>query len=204
MPAGVLAQPSNLDAAARQPFGASCESVGRIDRMEDTVAQRDADFDAFSRANMTSLFRFALLLTDNRSDAEDLLQSCLARTLTHWSRVSRAGSPEQYVRRVMINTHNSTLRRAFRRKEVTVAMPPDLPFADNTIGIEHRAVLLAALATLTRAQRAAVVLRYVEDRSEAECAEILGVTVGTIKSQTHKAMARLRNHPAFDTDRSSS
>jgi RNA polymerase sigma-70 factor (sigma-E family) len=171
--------------------------------MEVAVAQGDgADFDDFARANMPSFLRFALVLTESRSDAEDLLQSCLARTLTHWSRVCRAGSPEQYVRRVMINAHNSALRRAFRRREITMTTPPEPDFAENTASVEDRAVLLVALATLTRAQRAVVILRYVEDRSEAECAEILGVTVGTVKSQTHKALARLRTHVGFDTDRS--
>lgn len=165
---------------------------------------RDAEFDVFARAHMPSLLRFALLLTGNHADAEDLLQSSLARTLTSWSKVCRADRPDQYVRRVMVNAHAKGFRRAFRRRELTMAQLPDSSGYDDSSRIEDRSTLLDALSSLTKAQRAVVVLRYVEDHSESVTAGILGISVGTVKSQSHKGLARLREHPAFETDRSSS
>lgn len=156
-------------------------------------------FDAFARAQMSALLRFAVLLTGQQSDAEDLLQAALAQTLARWSRVVGADSVEAYVRRIMVNTHRSGLRRAFRRREV---LRGELPEAGDrgVSGVEDRLVLHAALASLTVAQRAVVILRFLEDRSEAETALVLGVTVGTVKSQTHKAIQRLRAHPLLATD----
>jgi RNA polymerase sigma-70 factor (sigma-E family) len=172
--------------------------------LEDELQQEQAEeFEAFARAQMQSLLQFGVLLTGRLSDGEDLLQSSLAKTLMQWPRVSRADRPDHYVRRIMVNTHRTSLARAWRRREISVSEVPDSGSqVDEMAGTDETAVLLAALSALPKGQRAVVILRCAEDRSEAEAALILGVTIGTVKSQLHKALARLREHPALNGDRS--
>jgi RNA polymerase sigma-70 factor (sigma-E family) len=151
--------------------------------------QRDEDgFDEFVRVRAAALARVAYLLTGDRHHAEDLVQTALARAAVRWTRLD---DPEAYVRRVLYTQAVSWWRVQRRRRgEVLVGAPPDKPA--NPDDPELRIVLENALQRLTRKQRAVLILRFYEDRSESETAEILSVGLGTVKSQTRHALRRLR------------
>ena len=149
------------------------------------------DFTAFVEARTPPLFRTAMALTGNRSAAEDLLQTVLARTFLRWSDVRR-GHPEAYVRRAMYLHCVSRWRRRSYRLEVTTDRPPEHGVADRTDQVDLRLALLTALTALGPKQRAIVVLRYLEDLSDAEIGEIVGNTPGTVRGQLARALARLR------------
>jgi RNA polymerase sigma-70 factor (sigma-E family) len=147
----------------------------------------EAAFDTFARARLGALLRFAHVLTGDPHQAADLVQDALERTLLAWPRVIGKDDPEAYVRRAIVNRHVSVWRR--RRLERLVADTPDAaPYEPAS----HDGVLWAELRALPPRQRAVVVLRYYEDLPEREVAELLGCSVGTVKSQTSKALARLR------------
>jgi RNA polymerase sigma-70 factor (sigma-E family) len=146
-----------------------------------------SSFDAFARARMRELLRFAHVLTGDPHRAADLVQDALERTLMSWDRVVRKDDPEAYVRRAIVNRSVSVWRRT--RRERLVADSPDRPYVDRP---GHDDELWAALATLPPRQRAVLVLRYYEDLSEADTAAALGCSVGTVKSQAFKGLARLR------------
>jgi RNA polymerase sigma-70 factor (sigma-E family) len=149
--------------------------------------EREA-FDAFARGRMRELLRFAHLLTGDPHRAADLVQDALERTLISWHRVERKDDPEAYVRRAIVNRHISVWRRT--RRERLVAETPEGSY-DEPRGRDDE--LWTALATLPPRQRAVLVLRFYEDLTEADTAAALGCTVGTVKSQTWKALARLRS-----------
>ena len=153
--------------------------------------QVDEEFAAFVRARQQALLRFACVLTGDRMSGEDLVQTALARLYLKWDTIRQTEALDAWVRRVMVNEHTSWWRRAWRHRE--------------SVGLEARAAERAApvdpgvghelwdhVLRLPPRQRAAVVLRYYEDLSEAATAEILGCTVGTVKSQVHRALATLR------------
>lgn len=158
------------------------------------TADREA-FDAFARARMRELLRFAHVLTGDADRAADLVQDALERTLLAWPRIERKDDPEGYVRRAIVNRHVSVWRRL--RRERLVADTPDKPY-DEAVGRDRD--LWSALATLPPRQRAVLVLRYYEDMSEADCAAVLGCSVGTVKSQAWKALARLRAQATTDAE----
>ncbi|MEV0382823.1 SigE family RNA polymerase sigma factor [Nonomuraea sp. NPDC050643] len=148
------------------------------------------DFGAFVAARATSLLRVAYLACGDETEAEDLLQTALERTYKNWDRV-RHSSPEPYVRRVIINAAISRARRRAILKIIPMYSPPETSARATDLDLRH--VLMEALRALPPRQRAVVVLRYWEDFSETQTAEVLGCTVGTVKSQTSKAMAKLRS-----------
>ena len=148
-----------------------------------------AGFVEFVRAENVRSTRFAYLLTGDRHHAEDLVQVALARVAIRWERLDDPGA---YLRRVLYTQAASWWRwRRTRPPEQLDGFVPDRPAGpgDDT---ELRVVLWAALARLTVRQRAVLVLRYYEDRTEAETAKLLGCRVGTVKSQTRHALGRLR------------
>jgi RNA polymerase sigma-70 factor (sigma-E family) len=151
-------------------------------------------FEDFVQARSGSLLRTALLLAgQNRAEAEDLLQLALERAYRHWPRVCAAGEPERYVRRILANASADRWRRLARRPEQ--ALPageagPGVP--DQAAVLADRDYLLRALATLPPRQRAVLVLRYYDGFSDAEVAEALGCSIGTVKSHAARALARLR------------
>ncbi|HEX8001946.1 MAG TPA: SigE family RNA polymerase sigma factor [Mycobacteriales bacterium] len=152
------------------------------------------DFDALAAAQAAPLTRAAYLLTGDRGLAEDLVQTALAKAYLARSRVLAADSPEAYLRTILVNAH----RRSFRRRRVTEELrerTPDAAVADADVAARRDVVV--AVAALPRRQRAVVVLRYLEDRSEAEVAAILGCSTGTVKSHAARALATLRRHPAL-------
>ena len=153
-------------------------------------------FDAFVRARMPELLRFGHVLTGSADGAADLVQDALERTLAAWPRVRNRDDPEGYVRRTMVNRNVSIWRR--RRREHLTDEMPERAYHDPD-GVPDPE-LRAALADLPPRQRTVVVLRYAEDLSEQQVAELLGCSVGTVKSQAHKALAKIRARlPVSDT-----
>ncbi len=149
-------------------------------------------FREFVLARGPALSRAAYLLTGNRSSAEELVQAALVKAALRWRRVIEAGNPEAYVRRIIVNEHISWWRR-FGRRELAYPDPPGRPLADPSDHADHRLDFAVALARLPKRQRAVIVLRYYHDLSEADTAEALRCSVGTVKSQTHAALAKLRS-----------
>ncbi|MBC7680464.1 MAG: SigE family RNA polymerase sigma factor [Pseudorhodobacter sp.] len=147
-------------------------------------------FDDFVRGRGAALQRTAYLLTGDWALAEDLVQTALARSWPAWGRIHH-GDPEGNVRRVLVNTHASWWRRRWRGEVPTLALP-DRAGAEQDGGRDDRPTRHAALLRLPPRQRAVVVLRFSEDLSEAATAEMLGISTGTVKSTTSKALARLR------------
>ncbi|MEU4640033.1 SigE family RNA polymerase sigma factor [Micromonospora sp. NPDC023814] len=147
-----------------------------------------AGFAEFVRAETARLTRFAYLLTGDRHHAEDLVQVALARVAVRWERLDEPGA---YLRRVLCTQAASwwRWRRARPPERLGATLPERAGPADDP---DLRLALRAALGRLTVRQRAVLVLRYYEDRTEAETAELLGCRVGTVKSQTRHALGRLR------------
>ena len=148
------------------------------------------EFDGFVEARSGALLQAAWLLTGDWQQAEDLLQSALAKAYLAWRRIE-PGREEPYVRRILFTTFATWWRRAWRA-ERPVAVLEDLDPRDHHAQVELRQLVQDALAQLPRRQRATVVLRYYCDLSEAETADALGCSVGTVKSQAAKGLARLR------------
>lgn len=146
-------------------------------------------FHEFVHARQQSLVRTAYLLTGDAHLAEDLLQSVLVKVAGHWPKLLRHGNPEAYTRKALVNQYISWRRRT--RKELPSADPPEHGHSHDDSTLD-RIVLRQALTRLTPKQRAVIVLRFYEDRTERETAELLGCSLGTVKSQTHHALGRLR------------
>jgi RNA polymerase sigma-70 factor (sigma-E family) len=155
------------------------------------VADRDS-FEEFVVGRYAALVRSAYLLVGNRADAEDLVQTTLAKVVPMWPRIM--ADPERYVRTVLAREAVNRWRRR-RWREVNVTAMPEVA-ADPGSGLETRVTdrlaLRSALGQLPPRQRAVVVLRFYEDLGVAEVADVLRCSVGTVKSQTHDALARLR------------
>ncbi|HZN70665.1 MAG TPA: SigE family RNA polymerase sigma factor [Micromonosporaceae bacterium] len=151
------------------------------------------EFDSFVRDRTPALLRAAYLLTGDQHLAEDLVQSALVRTHRSWRRLYRTDNAEAYTRRTMYHLQVSWWRR---RPHSSVDLDAiggrAAAVADHAPATALRLSLRAALLKLAPRQRAVIVLRFFEDLTEAETAEVLDVTVGTVKSQTAKALARLR------------
>jgi RNA polymerase sigma-70 factor (sigma-E family) len=154
----------------------------------------DADdgFHDFVVARRSSLTRVAFLLTGDQAAAEDLVQEALIEAARRWRRLSAGGDPEPYVRRVLYTKHVDRWRRVGRREIHRFAEPPERAGGDESVAVDNRVVLREALARLTPRQRAVLVLRFYEDRTERQTAEVLSCSVSTVKSQTRLALRRLR------------
>jgi RNA polymerase sigma-70 factor (sigma-E family) len=148
-------------------------------------------FRDYVTARSGSLLRMAYLLTRNLADAEDLLQAALAKTYQAWDRIEDRNALDGYVRRAMVNTHISWWRRR-RVEEYPTDEIPDRAVADHAADSDLSDAVRRALDRLPSRMRAAVVLRYCEDMSEAEVAQALGISQGTVKSTVSRAVAKLR------------
>jgi len=151
-------------------------------------------FAEFVATRSHALRATAWLLTGDRDRAEDLVQESLARAWQAWLRIRRGELTEAYVRQVMINLNVSWWRRRWRGESPHDLMP-ERPVPDGTGQADLRDAVRRALAGLPARQRAVLVLRYFEDWTEAQTATALGCSVGTVKSQAHRAIARLRTDP---------
>ena len=148
----------------------------------------DDGFRRFVVEQRQSLLRTAYLLTGDHGHAEDLVQTALLATYRHWARVSGRGEPTAYVRKALVNTSTSWRRRLSSTEQVIETLPEQAAAAVPDRDEE----MIRALRELPPRMRAVVVLRYFEDRSEAQTAELLGCSVGTVKTQSSRAMSRLR------------
>lgn len=151
----------------------------------------EQDFVEFVAARWTLLYRLAYLLTASPTAAEDLLQITLEKAYANWSRISRLEFPEAYIRRMLTNALVSSRRRAWLR-EVSSDSMPDTAGDAIDVGVLDRSLLWPLVCALPVRQRAVIVLRYYEDLTEAQIADVLGCAPGTVKSQTSAAMKALR------------
>jgi len=159
-------------------------------------------FDDFVALRSDSLLRTAYLLTHDHALAEDLLQTALTKAWGAWRRID--GNHEAYVRRILVTTYSTWWRRKWRGETPAELLPEpthpngrDGDAAGSTAASDSRIDLWTALGRLPRKQRAVVVLRYYEGLTEAEAAAVLGCAVGTVKSQTSRALTKLRIDPAL-------
>ncbi|GIF63400.1 DNA-directed RNA polymerase sigma-70 factor [Asanoa ishikariensis] len=148
----------------------------------------DDGFREFVRVRYVDLLRTAYLLSGSRDAAQDLVQNALVKVMRRWSRVD---DPMAYLRRTMVNERTARWRRVGSR-ELLTALVPERWRPDSTDAVVERDELLTALAQLPTRMRAVLVLRYWEDLSEADTAAVLGCSVGTVKSQAARGLARLR------------
>src|SRR5215467_5079355 len=183
--------------ATPRPRGPVCEAK----EVHMTLTSRDEEFSAFVRTRRSELLRSACLLTAGDTHlAEDLVQTALARLYVAWPRVRRSGKQAiAYTWRIVLHAHIDEVRRPRWKREQYVADVPDevdLPWSGDLGGFDvawvNGAAVRAALAELAPRMRAAVVLRHWLDFSVEETADLLNCTEGTVKSQTAKGVARLR------------
>jgi RNA polymerase sigma-70 factor (sigma-E family) len=170
------------------------------DEAEVVAVDRDTDFTAYLEARQARLLRTAYLLTGDLHQAEDLLQTSLAKLYLAWDRVNDRASVDAYVRRIMVNELNSIWRRPWRRREITTDVVPERAPVHDRYDEGVAAAVWDVVQTLPRRARAVIVLRYYEQLSEAETAEVLGIAVGTVKSQTSRALAALRERTPTELD----
>ena len=147
-------------------------------------------FDDFVRSRSTGLLRVAYLLTGDRHAAEDLLQEVLEQMYVRWRRIE--GAPEAYARRALVNRATNRWRSRARRPETPFEARHEQPRPDHGEDVALRSAVLAALRDLPARQRAAVVLRYLDDLPVHEVAEALGCSEGTVKSNAARGLDRLR------------
>lgn len=151
--------------------------------------RKDADFSAYLHSRQGTLLRIAYLLTGDAHTAEDVVQTAFAKLYLSWDKVH--GSLDAYARRIVVNEAHSVWRRPWRRREVSAEMVPE--HGHSPVYDEGRAAeLWRAVSGLPKRQQAVIVLRYYEDLSEAEIAEVLEISPGTVKSQASRALATLR------------
>jgi RNA polymerase sigma-70 factor (sigma-E family) len=150
-------------------------------------AERES-FEAFVHARLPALLRFAHAVCGDPDTAADLVQDALERTGVRWSRIEHTGDPDAYVKRAIVNGRTSRWRK-LRRESLVDAVPEGTGRYDPP---PQDAELWRLLATLPARQRAVLVLRYYEDMSEQQIAQILGCAPGTVKSQASKGLSKLR------------
>ena len=157
-----------------------------------TKRDRYEGFEPLVRARTQALARYAFLLVYDAQLAEDLVQQAMTEVANRWPRL-REGNPEAYARKVILNgAAGRARRRKVVREDATEAVPDTVWIADATDDLDQQLALDAVLAGLPPKQRAVLVLRFYEDLSEAETAAQLGISIGTVKSQTHHALSKLR------------
>ncbi|RFU84322.1 SigE family RNA polymerase sigma factor [Streptomyces triticagri] len=159
---------------------------------ERTTSLSEAEFTAYVKERRASLYATAYHLTGDRFEAEDLLQSALFSTYRAWDRISDKAAVGGYLRRTMTNLHISAWRRRKLNEYPTEELPETVGDTDAMRGTELRAVLWQALARLPELQRTMLVLRYYEGRTDPEIADILDISVGTVKSSIWRSLRRLR------------
>jgi RNA polymerase sigma-70 factor (sigma-E family) len=155
--------------------------------------QDQAGFREFVVARQRAMLKLAWILVGDWQQAEDLVQTALMKCYPKWDQL-KSGNPEGYVRRAIVSVYASSRLRRWHGEIPTERPPTGAETVDGLSAVDLRRTLVAALAQLPRRQRAAVVLRHYEDLSETEAAEILGCSVGTVKSLTARGLAQLRRN----------
>jgi RNA polymerase sigma-70 factor (sigma-E family) len=183
----------------QRPHVPQARSVAADDIANGSAGIDDPAFRDYVRERSRALLRTAYLLTGNRADAEDLVQSALAKTYVAWDRIEDRGALDGYVRRAMVNTHISWWRRR-RVEEYPTDEVPDLAVADHAMSSDIQEAVRRAVDRLPQRMRAAVTLRFYEDMTEAEIADVLGVSLGTVKSTVSRAVAKLRIDAELQAD----
>ncbi|MET9149917.1 SigE family RNA polymerase sigma factor [Streptomyces griseoflavus] len=177
-----------VDASTGDTDGGTAYGEGSGERRSPS----EAEFTAYVQERRASLYATAYHLTGDRFEAEDLLQSALFSTYRAWDRISDKAAVGGYLRRTMTNLHISAWRRRKLNEYPTEELPETAGDTDAMRGTELRAVLWQALARLPQLQRTMLVLRYYEGRTDPEIADILGISVGTVKSSIWRSLRRLR------------
>ncbi len=160
---------------------------------------RDDEYTAYIEAAWSRLFRTAHALTGDQHEAEDLLQAALVKAYSSWGRVRAADDRDAYVRRMLVNQLLSWRRRVRHRAEVPTDAPPERATPGPETAVTEATAMWHALATLPPRRRAVVVLRYYEDLSEREIANLLRIAPGTVKSQCSAALRSLRDELSTTT-----
>jgi RNA polymerase sigma-70 factor (sigma-E family) len=159
---------------------------------------RDVEFESWLLAREPALQRTAHLLTGDVHSAQDLVQETLAKLYLSWDRIRDRGSVDAYARKILVNEHRTAWRRPVRRREQVTDELPDRPTGDPEYDGRREAVW-RFVCSLPPKQRAVVVLRFYEQLTEVEIADLMGISEGTVKSQSSRALASLRralpNHP---------
>ena len=169
---------------------------GKASQDMTAVAPGSPTFEEFVEQRSTALWRSAWLLTGDAQRAEDLVQTALVKCWPKWERIE-PGAAEAYVRRALVTTYTDWWRRRWTGEVPTEVLPERAMPGESEV---ERRDVLAALSQLPRGQRAVVVLRYFEDLTEAQTADALGVSVGTVKSQTARAFRTLRTSPLLQEE----
>ncbi|MEU6809224.1 SigE family RNA polymerase sigma factor [Streptomyces sp. NPDC046831] len=183
-----------VDAHTGEAHGGAAYGEGSGERRSlPEAGDAEAAFTAYVQERRASLYATAYHLTGDRFEAEDLLQSALFSTYKAWDRISDKAAVGGYLRRTMTNLHISAWRRRKVSEYPTEELPETPGDTDAMRGTELRAVLWQALARLPELQRTMLVLRYYEGRTDPEIAEILGISVGTVKSSIWRSLRRLRD-----------
>ncbi|GAA5028069.1 MULTISPECIES: SigE family RNA polymerase sigma factor [Streptomyces] len=184
---------SAAGAAGGKAHGGAAYGEGTGERRQTAeTANAEAAFTAYVQERRASLYATAYHLTGDRFEAEDLLQSALFSTYKAWDRISDKAAVGGYLRRTMTNLHISAWRRRKLNEYPTEELPETAGDTDAMRGTELRAVLWQALARLPELQRTMLVLRYYEGRTDPEIADILDISVGTVKSSIWRSLRRLR------------
>ncbi|MBY8881934.1 SigE family RNA polymerase sigma factor [Actinacidiphila acidipaludis] len=202
-PAGVVRRPAWITPVEgsvdeRMPAPVAGETAQRT---AGERAEAEAAFTAYVQERRASLYATAYHLTGDRYAAEDLLQSALFSTYRAWDRISDKAAVGGYLRRTMTNLHISAWRRRKLSEYPTEELPETVGDTDEMGGTELRAVLWQALARLPEQQRTMLVLRYYEGRTDPEIADILGISVGTVKSSIWRSLRRMREDEALSFGR---
>ncbi|MBT2480932.1 SigE family RNA polymerase sigma factor [Streptomyces sp. ISL-94] len=177
------------------------QAAGAVGAASSTSSTSEAEFTAYVQERRAALYATAFHLTGDRHEAEDLLQSALFSTYRAWDRISDKAAVGGYLRRTMTNLHISAWRRRKLNEYPTAELPETASDTDAMRGTELRAVLWQALARIPEPQRTMLVLRYYEGRTDPEIAEILGISVGTVKSSIWRSLRRLRDDEALSFGR---
>jgi RNA polymerase sigma-70 factor (sigma-E family) len=149
-------------------------------------------FEEFAAERLPALLAFATVLTGQRATAEDVTQEVLIRAHGRWDQIACLDRPELYVRKMVLNEFLSWRRRSWRTVPAANPVPARDLAADHAADYAEHTAMLAQIAKLPRRQRAVLTLRYYEDRSDAEIAELLGCAPATVRAHASRALAALR------------
>lgn len=184
----VCAEPPRNALIRAAPDSRAARAGARRSRSGDA----EAEFDAFFRQYYREFGRLAYSMTGTQADADDVVGEGLAAAWEHWDRVQEADYPRAYVRRIIVNLAANRVNALVRQRQTVTLIGPILRWFYHGPDVGASVDLQAAILALSPGRRACIVLRHVLDLPEEEVAHTLGITLGTVKSQTSKGLAQLR------------